>query len=105
MVVDFRKRTKRKPAVAAAALDFVLELGMYGMNTKPLKGALWRARFYDRVRGQFYAGSADCPFEAIAWALVEREERIANDGGPTMTKSSTETPVQALARLRSRVRA
>lgn len=82
-------------------LDFLIEYGMYGMHAKPLKGALWRARFYDRVQGQFYAGSADCPWEAIAWALVEREERVANNERPTMTKGD-ETPVQALARVRSR---
>lgn len=97
-----RKRAKPTVAIAAADVDFLLEFGMYGMNAKPLKGALWRAKFYDRDRGQFYAGSADCPWEAIAWALVEREERIANDERPTMTRAEGETPVQALARLRSR---
>lgn len=84
------------------ALVLTLEKGMYGMLARPLAGALWRASFYDVERGQFYAGSADDPFEAIAWALFEREERIANDEHPTPTKASNETPVQALARLRER---
>jgi hypothetical protein len=78
----------------------VLERGMYGMLAKPLAGALWRASFFDRERQQFYAGSADCPWEAIGWALHEREERIANGNHPTMTRSSVETPVRALERLR-----
>jgi hypothetical protein len=81
-------------------LELCVERGMYGANSKPLAGALWRASFYDYERAQFYAGSADCPWEAIAWALHEREERIANGNHPTMTRSSVETPVQALERLR-----
>lgn len=85
-----------------AELDFTMECGMYGMHAKPLKGALWRARFYDRERGQFYAGSADCPWEAIAWAICEREERAANNEHPMMTKSGNETPLQALERIRQR---
>ena len=87
-------------AARLPALVLTLEYGMYGMLAKPLVGARWRASFYDSARGQFYAGSADCPWEAVAWALVEREQRIASNERPTMTKSAIETPVQALARLR-----
>jgi hypothetical protein len=83
-----------------ASIVFTVEYGMYGMHAKPLRGALWRASFYDREREAFYAGSADSPFEAVAWALHERELRIANGNHPTMAKSLTETPLQALARLR-----
>lgn len=82
-------------------IGFLLEYGMYGMHAKPLKGALWRARFYDREDGRHYAGSADCPFEAIAWALYEREERIAT-GRHSMARSETIKPLQALAQLRGR---
>ena len=80
-------------------IDFVLEFGMWGMNAKPLKGALWRAKFYDAALGYHFAGSADCPFEAIAWALYEREERIAT-GTHSMSRSGVITPEQALAQLR-----
>lgn len=80
-------------------IEFLLEFGMWGMNTKPLKGALWRAKFYDRESGRHYAGSADCPFEAIAWALYEREERVAT-GTHSMARPAHMTPEQALARLR-----
>lgn len=81
-------------------LELTIEFGMYGMHAKPLPGARWRASFYDRERGQFYAGSADCPWEAIGWALVEREQRPLL--GVVMTKDPRETPLQALERLRSK---
>lgn len=82
-------------------LAFTLEFGLYGANYKPLIGARWRASFYDADRGQFYAGSSDCPWEAVGWALLEREQRVANQEHPTITKSEKDTPVQALARLRT----
>lgn len=81
------------------ALLLSVEYGLYGANYKPLRGALWRASFYDAERGQFYAGSADCPWEAVAWALVEREQRIANGNHPSVARVD-ESPAQALARLR-----
>jgi hypothetical protein len=71
-------------------LEIRLELGLYGANYKPLNGALWRATFYDRVDGQFYAGSDDSPWVAIAWALDERAHRraglvrAAKSGEPTV---------------------
>lgn len=92
-----------KPRTAYVALTdvtFSVEFGMYGAHSKPQKGALWRASIYDAGRGQFYAGSADDPFEAIGWALHEREERIANNDAPTMVRREGETPLQALSRLR-----
>jgi hypothetical protein len=89
-----------EPAAPRADITFTVEYGMYGANSKPLVGARWRASFYDPIQGQFYAGSADCPFEAIGWAMFEREQRIANKNHPTVTKASNETPLQALARLR-----
>jgi hypothetical protein len=83
-------------------IELTLEFGMYGANSKPQKGALWRATFYDRQQGSFYAGSDDDPFVAVAWALYEREERISKHGAPTMARDSTLTPAQALERLMAR---
>lgn len=57
------------------AIDFVIEYGMWGMNSKRLPGASWRATFVDRATGQRYAGSDDDPWLAIAWALHERDLR------------------------------
>lgn len=84
------------------AIDFTLEFGIYGANYKPLRGALWRASFFDREQQQFYAGSSDDPWEAIAWALYEREARIANGNHPTMARINGTSPLEALDALRTR---
>lgn len=75
-------------------ITFTVEYGMYGMHSRPMPGARWRATF--AIGGQFYAGSADSPWEAVAWALVEREQRTRNGNHPTMARPEGQTPAQAM---------
>lgn len=102
LVLVPESRPARAPAAALTDVTLTLEYGMYGAHSKPQKGAFWRASFYDAGEGKFFAGSADDAFEAIGWAMYEREERIANNDKPTMTRREGEAPLQALARLRGR---
>lgn len=95
-------RPRLEVSPCPSPITLTLEFGMYGAHSKPQKGALWRASFYDAEQGQFYAGSDDDAFCAIAWALYEREERIGNHGAPTMTRAGNVTPLEALERLRGR---
>lgn len=76
------------------SIAFTLESGL---DVKKIRVLRWRAIFYDSKREQFYAGQADTPWEAIAWALVEREERTRNGNHPTMARDPRATPMQALA--------
>jgi hypothetical protein len=101
-LVPDSKVARATPAMLTDVI-LTLEFGMYGAHSKPQKGALWRASWFDATEGTFFAGSADDAFEAIGWAMYEREERIANNGAPTMTRREGETPLQALARLRGRL--
>lgn len=82
-------------------ISFTVEFGLYGANYKPMSGALWRVSFYDRRHAQFYAGSADDPFEAIGWALHERELRISNGNHPETARPHGMKPYRALALLRA----
>jgi hypothetical protein len=79
---------------AMQPLDLVCEFGrdVVYQCTNP-----WRVRFYDRYTEQFYAGSGDSVWEALAWALVEREQRIAHSNMPLATRCAT--PAQAMAAL------
>ena len=71
-------------------LEIVLEFGAWGGHYKRLPGASWRAMFVDPVTQERYAGSDDDPWEAIGWALHERDLR--RRGGHRMARGEHERP-------------
>jgi len=75
------------------SLDFTLEFGLWGVNSKRLPGASWRALIVDHETGQRYAGSDDSPWLAIGWALHERARRRA--GGHAMARREDDLPWNA----------
>lgn len=80
-------------------IEFLFELGLYGANYKAPRGALWRCSFYDAANDRRPAGSADSPWEALAWALVSYEE--GRRGILVIARDSRDTPEVVLARLKA----
>jgi hypothetical protein len=72
------------------ALEIVIEFGLWGVNTKRLLGASWRAIIVDRETCERYSGSDDSPWLAIGWALHERARRRA--GGHAMARNDGDLP-------------
>lgn len=85
-----RRPRKESDPETDPGIDFTIEYGLWGGHYKRLPGAYWRAMFVDRETGQRYAGSDDCPWVAIAWALREREDRRA--GHHSMARNEGDKP-------------
>lgn len=76
---------------------FTIELGKEALYSR---GSVCRAQFYDAQRGQFYAGSSDVSaWDAVAWAIAEREARTASAERPMIARHPSDTPASWLARV------
>lgn len=79
------------------AMTIIVGIGITNPPHVKTRDELWHARFYDASDGKFYAGNGATAWEAVSWALVERQEQRA--GLLMMARNVGDTPESALARI------